>query len=150
MIQASLNKNKIHLRPVGIGLMQILFFFLVGMLMVTVILFQNETGWIDWELKQAIGKVMSGGGGWDVYSVYFLVVEGEESFGLVIEVEEVCFFLVAEGFVPVAGVVFFLLVAGVLVAGVGKAAVFVFLVWGVGFESFFLALLLCNPAVSPF
>ena len=50
--------------------------------------------------------------------MYFLVVEGEELFGL-----EVCFVLVAGGFV---------LVAGVLFAGVGEAflaAVFAFLVW---------------------
>ena len=56
--------------------------------------------------------MLDGGGFWDVYSVYLLVVEGEELFGLVVEVEEVCFFLV-----PVAWVVIFLLVAGVLVAG---------------------------------
>ena len=74
--------------------------------------------------------MLGGGGFWDVYSVYFLVVEGEELFGLVVEVEEVCFVLVAGGFVPVAEVVLFLLVAGVLVTGVGEAAVFVFLVWG--------------------
>ena len=42
-----------------------------------------------------------------------------------------CFFPVVVGFVPVALV--FLLVAGLLVAGVGEAEVFVFLVWGVCF-----------------
>ena len=53
LIQVSLNKNKIHLRPVRIGLMRILFFCLFFFLFfffwiltvtVTVILFQNETG----------------------------------------------------------------------------------------------------------
>ena len=84
--------------------------------------------------------------------MYFLVVAGEELFGLVVEVEEVCFVLVAGGFVQVAGVAYFVLVAGVLVAGVREAflaAVFVFLVWGVGFKLFFLPLLLRIPAVSP-
>ena len=34
--------------------------------------------------------------------MYFWVVEGEELFGLVVEVEDVCFFPVVWGFVPVA------------------------------------------------
>ena len=61
------------------------------------------------------------------------------------------FFPVVGGFVPVAWVVVFLLVAGVLVAGVGEAEVFVFLVLGSLFSVvfFFLPLLLIVPAVSP-
>ena len=75
--------------------------------------------------------------------MYFWVVEGEDLFVLVVGVEDVCFFPVVWGFVPVAWVVVFLLVAGVLVAGVGGAEVFVFLVWGSLFSVVF------SPPPSP-
>ena len=81
--------------------------------------------------------------------MYFWVVEGEDLFVLVVGVEDVYFFPVVWGFVPVACFVVFLLVAGLLVAGVGGAEVFVFLVWGSLFSVVFLPLLLRFPAVSP-
>ena len=57
-----------------------------------------------------------------------------------------CFFPVVGGFVPVAWVVVFLLVAGVLGAWVGEAEVFVFLVWG----SLFSVVFFCPSfSVSP-
>ena len=53
------------------------------------------------------------------------------------------FFPVVGSFVPVAWIVVFLLVAGELVAGVGEAEVFVFLVWGSFFSVVF------SPPPSP-
>ena len=92
---------------------------------------------------------MKGGFGMFIRCTFGLL-RGGDLFVLVVGVEDVCFFFpVVWGFVPVAWVVVFLLVAGVLVAGVGGAEVFVFLVWGVCFQLFFLPLLLRVPAVSP-
>ena len=51
--------------------------------------------------------------------------------------------------VPVAWALFFLLVVGVLVAGVGEAEVFLFWFGRVCFLLFFLPLLLRVPVVSP-
>ena len=50
--------------------------------------------------------------------------------------------------VPVAWALFFLLVVGVLVVGVGEAEVFLFLVWGSLFSFVFLPLFFHVPAVS--